>query len=90
MVAAGEDSPVTRHLRENQGIYCMTFKVKSAEAAAQYLRGKGLTLIGEVAGRFAISPDEAQGRLIYLTENTVPEYPPLGSRLGEPARFPAS
>jgi hypothetical protein len=89
MVGAGEDTPVARHSREVQGIYCMTFKVKSAQAAADYLRGKGLTLVGDVADRFAVAPEQAQGRLIYLTENEVPGYPPLGSRLAEPAVFPA-
>lgn len=34
MAGASEDSPVARHAREIQGIYCLTFKVKSAEAAA--------------------------------------------------------
>ncbi|MDR2856936.1 MAG: glyoxalase [Novosphingobium sp.] len=87
---AGDDgTAVARHSREIQGIYCLTFKVKSAQAAAEYLRGRGLTLIGDVASRFAIAPEEAQGRLIYFTEQTVPGYPPPGSRLGEPARFPA-
>jgi hypothetical protein len=89
MVGEGEVSPVARHCREHQGVYCMTFKVKSAAAAADYLRGKGATLVGDTGGRFAIAPDQAQGRLIYLTEQTVPGYPPLGSRMQEPAQFPA-
>jgi hypothetical protein len=89
MVGEREDSPVARHCREHQGIYCMTFKVKSAAVAADYLRGKGLTLVGGTAGRFAVAPEKAQGRLIYLTEQTVPGYPPLGSRMQEPAQFPA-
>jgi hypothetical protein len=88
LVGESEDSPVARHSHEHQGIYCMTFKVKSAAAAADYLRGKGLTLVGDVAGRFAIATAEAQGRLIYLTDETVPGYPPLGSRMQEPAQFP--
>jgi hypothetical protein len=66
----------------------MTFKVKSAEAAAGYLRGKGLTLVGDVVDRFAIASNQAYGRLIYFTENTVPGYPPLGSKMREPAEFP--
>ncbi|MBW8753984.1 MAG: glyoxalase [Sphingomonadales bacterium] len=87
MVGMTEDSPVARHCREIQGIYCMTFKVRSAEAAAAYLRGKGLTLVGDTATRFAIAPEQAQGRLIYFTEQVVPGYPPLGSRMDEPAQF---
>jgi hypothetical protein len=89
MVGEGEESPVFRHCRDVQGIYCMTFKVRSAEAAAAYLRGKGLTLVGDVSGRFAVAPEEAQGRLIWLTEQAVPGYPPLGSKMQQPAQFPA-
>ena len=89
MVGDCEESPVARHSRDVQGVYCMTFKVKSAQAAAEYLRGRGLTLVGEVADRFAVVPEQAQGRLIYFTQNEVPGYPPVGSRLSEPAVFPA-
>lgn len=89
MQGADENSPATRHTREIGGIYCLTFKVKSAQAAADYLRGKGLGLVGEIADRFAIDPDQAHGRLIYLTENSIDGYPPLGSRLRQPAWFPA-
>jgi hypothetical protein len=88
MAGTSEESPVARHCRDIQGIYCLTFKVKSAEAAAAYLRGKGLTLIGDVAVRFAIAPAQAHDRLIYFTERTMPDYPPLGSRMREPAVFP--
>ena len=89
MVGESEDSPVAQHCRDIQGIYCLTFKVKSAAAAADYLRGKGLTLVGDTASRFAIAPAEAQDRLIYFTEQTVPGYPPLGSKMQQPAQFPA-
>jgi hypothetical protein len=89
MAGTGEDSPVTRHARDIQGIYCLTFKVKSAGAAADYLRGKGLTLVGDTATRFAIAPEQAFGRLIYFTEQAVPGYPPLGSKMRQPAVFPA-
>lgn len=89
MVGRDADTPVARHSRDVQGVFCMTFKVKSAAAAADWLRGRGLALVGDVADRFAIAPAEAQGRLIYFTEHTMPGYPPVGSRLGEPARFPS-
>jgi hypothetical protein len=88
MAGIGETSPVARHCRDIQGIYCLTFKVKSAQAAADYLRGKGLTLVGEVDGRFAIAPAEAYDRLIYFTERAVDGYPPLGSKMHQPAEFP--
>jgi hypothetical protein len=47
------------------------------------LRSKGFELVGETATRFAIHPREAQERLIFFTENEVPGYPPLGSKLAE-------
>ena len=83
------DSPLGLHLQDVQGIYCLIFKVRSADAAAAYLRGKGLDLLGDVEDRFAIAPEQAFDRLIYFTENEVAGYPPLGSRLTEPAEFPA-
>lgn len=89
MVGQAEDTPVASHSRDVQGVYCLTFKVKSAQAAADYLRGRGLTLVGDVADRFAVVPEQAQGRLIYFTGNDQPGYPPLGSRMREPAHFPA-
>jgi catechol 2,3-dioxygenase-like lactoylglutathione lyase family enzyme len=82
-----ERSALARHAREIKGIYCLTFKVKDAPAAANYLRGKGLELVGNVADRFAIRPDQAFGRMIYFTDKTPPGYPPLGSKLREPAKF---
>jgi hypothetical protein len=89
MVPQSIDSPLARHLRETQGIYCLTFKVRSAQAAADYLRGKGLDLTGDIATRFAIRPDQAFDRLIYFTQNDVEGYPPLGSKLLQLAEFPA-
>jgi catechol 2,3-dioxygenase-like lactoylglutathione lyase family enzyme len=81
------EAAVARHAVEVKGIYCLTFKVKDAEAAADWLRGKGIALIGDVSDRFAIAPEEAHGRLIYFTGNSVKGYPELGSRLNTPARF---
>ena len=81
MVPAREDSVLGSHLREVQGIYCITFKVRSAQAAADYLRGRGHELVGETSTRFAVHPREAHERLIFFTECTLPGYPPLGSKL---------
>ena len=89
MVPGGDESLLGWHAREVQGIYCLTFKVKSASAAAAYLQAKGCQLIGDTATRFAIVPEQAQQRLIYFTEHAVPGYPPLGSKLLQPAQFPA-
>ncbi|GGB92050.1 hypothetical protein GCM10011494_08030 [Novosphingobium endophyticum] len=83
-----EDGPVATHAREVKGIYHLVYKVRSAEKAANYLRGKSLTLIGNVSDRFAIMPVEAHGRLIWFTEETPEGYPEVGSKLGEMARFP--
>lgn len=80
-------SALARHAQGIKGIYCLTFKVKSAPAAAAYLRGKGLELVGNVADRFAIRPDQCFDRLIYFTDKTPAGYPPLGSKLNEPAKF---
>jgi hypothetical protein len=87
MESRSERSALARHARDIQGIYCLTFKVRSAQAAAAYLRGEGFELIGNVADRFAIRPDQCFDRLIYFTEKTPAGYPPLGSKMGEPARF---
>lgn len=82
-----DSSALASHVRDVQGICCLTFKVRSADAAADWLRGKGLTLIGSTATRFAIAPEQAQGRTIWLTEQTVPGYPPLGSLMTTPAVY---
>jgi hypothetical protein len=85
-VATG--SPLAQHCREMQGIYCLTFKVRSAAAAAAYLRSKGLGLIGDVATRFAIRPEQAFGRLLYFTEHPIAGHPPLRSLITQPAQIP--
>lgn len=89
MVPRDPASPLARHVQETKGIYCLTFKVKDAQAAAAYLRGKGLSLTGDLADRFAIAPEQAHGRLIRFTANEVPGYPPIGSRLHQPDSFAA-
>jgi catechol 2,3-dioxygenase-like lactoylglutathione lyase family enzyme len=82
------DSPLAEHSRDIQGIYCLTFKVRSATAAAAYLRSAGLELLGDPATRFAIRPDQAFGRLLYFTDQLIEGYPPLGTLLSQPAQFP--
>jgi catechol 2,3-dioxygenase-like lactoylglutathione lyase family enzyme len=69
------DSGLARHLRDVQGVYCITFKVKSLKAAADYLRTKGLRLIGDLTRRFMIDPDQAFSRRIYFAEERVPGDP---------------
>ncbi len=89
MVPSVVDSELARHLRETQGIYCLTFKVRSAKAAADTLRSKGFDLIGDGATRFAIRPDQAFERTIYFTQNEVAGYPPLGSKILQLEEFAA-
>ncbi len=87
MQPTDEDLPLAQHCHDIQGIYCLTFKVRSAEAAADYLRDKGFDLVGDMRTRVAIKPEQAFGRLIYFTDKTFPAYPPLGSTLRHPAEF---
>ena len=87
MVPQSADTPLALHLRDVQGICCLTFKVRDAAAAADYLRGKGLRLIGDVSGRFAIDPAQAHGRLIWFTEAATPGHPPLGSMMPQRGLF---
>jgi len=65
------DSPLARHCRDIQGIYCLTFKVRSSLAAVDYLRDKGFGLVGDPKTRFAINPDQAFGRLLYFTDEPI-------------------
>ena len=81
-------SAIARHRRDCQGMCCLTFKVRSAAAAAAYLQQKGYRLVGDTATRFAIDPDQAFSRLLYFTEEQLPGYPPVGSMIPgwEPSR----
>jgi len=88
MAPRGGETALAKHVTETKGIYCITFKVRSAEAAAEYLRGKGPELVGDVADRFAIKPEQAHGRLIYFTDRTPEGYPAVGSKLDKPGAFP--
>ena len=67
MAPLDDDTPLAHHAREIQGIYCLTFRVRSPDAAATYLRNQGLDLIGDTSTRFAIDPVQAFGRRIYFT-----------------------
>ncbi|VWX46579.1 glyoxalase [Novosphingobium sp. 9U] len=82
-LVGAEGSAVAAHARDIKGIYHLVFKVRDAACAADALRASGLELIGDVASRFAIVPEQAHGRLIWLTEVTSEWYPPVGSRMHE-------
>ncbi|PNU03962.1 glyoxalase [Novosphingobium guangzhouense] len=75
-------SPVACHAQDIGGICHLVFKVRDAAAAMACLRGQGLPLVGTQDTRFAVHPDAAHGRLIWLTGQTPPGYPAPGSRLG--------
>ena len=87
------ESPLGRHLAEAQGIRSLTFKVASGPAAAAWLASRGLSLIGDdpagSGARFAVDPRQAHGRLIWFTDALPAGYPAPGSRMTEPAQFPA-
>lgn len=83
MAGCDDDGAVARHAREIKGIYNLVFKVRDAAVAAAALRGRGLELIGDISGRFAVVPDQAHGRLIWLTDGSPEGYPPVGSRMGD-------
>lgn len=71
------------------GICGITFKVTEAEAAWRYLESRGFELVGSVATRFAITPGQAQGRLIWFSENLPAGWPTPHSAIRHPAQFPA-
>lgn len=90
MQPMSDASPLAEHCRDIQGIYCLTFKVRSAARASDYLRSRGFDLTGDPKTRFAIVPEQAHGRLIYFTDCVPDAYPAVGSLLRHPAKFHAS
>ena len=76
-----EASPLAVHARDVRGICRLTFQVRDAAAAADYLRGKGLAVLGDPR-RFCIDPDQAFGRRFVFTDMALDGRPPLGSKLG--------
>ena len=85
---AREGTALADHARDNPGLCGITFKVRSAKAAADYLAGRGCTLVGNAETRFAISPDEAQGRLIWFSQTVPAGWPNPHSLLRKPVPFP--
>ena len=83
-----EGTGLADHARDNPGICGITFKVRSASAAANYLKGRRYSLIGSAETRFAIVPEEAQGRLIWFSEAVPEGWPVPHSHLRSPVPFP--
>lgn len=79
-----EGGDLARHARQKNGIWCLTFQVRSAAKAADYLRGKGLNLIGTTQNRFAIAPEQVAGRQMWFTDEKPAGYPdiPIPSLIG--------
>lgn len=78
-------SELARHAEETKGIWSLTFQVRAIEAAADYLRGKGLRLIERRARSFTIDPAQAFGRRLQFTDERIGGYPPVDA-----ARPPAA
>ena len=72
MAPVEKDTPLERHVRDVRGIYCLTFQVRSAPDAAEWLRSKGFTLIGDPKRRFAVDPAQMCGRRLYFTDEAAP------------------
>lgn len=70
-------SALAEHARAVRGIWGLTFQVRSASAAADYLRSKGLELIGDPQARFAIDPRQAFGRRLWFTDERLDGYPQI-------------
>lgn len=83
-----DDSYLAAHLRDHPGMCGMTFKVRSAAAAAEFLKKRGYDLIGSIETRFAIPPEQAQGRLIWFSENLPEGWPVPQSHIARPEVFP--
>ena len=77
MGALDAGSELAAHARERRGIWSLTFKVSSIGRAADYLTGKGLRLIEQGDRSFALDPEQAFGRWLCFTEESVESYPPF-------------
>jgi catechol 2,3-dioxygenase-like lactoylglutathione lyase family enzyme len=70
-----EGSDLARHAQEAKGIWSLTFKVRSVQAAADYFRAKGLRLAEPADGSFALDPEQAFGRRLRFTDEVPKDYP---------------
>lgn len=71
----------------DSGICGITFKVRNAKAAWAHLEARGFSLIGKAEERFAISPQQAEGRLIWFSEVLPSGWPAPHSAIRTPAQF---
>ncbi|MEY4721474.1 MAG: hypothetical protein RIQ46_1199 [Pseudomonadota bacterium] len=82
LAARDSGSALATHAESIKGIWSLTFQVRDAAAAADYLRARGLDIVGDTAGRFGLRPEQAHGRRIRFTEVAPEGYPAPGSRFG--------
>ena len=57
------------------GVYSVNFKVKSPPKAAEYLKSKGLRLVGDPRSRFSIDPRDAFGAVFTFVGEELPNDP---------------
>jgi catechol 2,3-dioxygenase-like lactoylglutathione lyase family enzyme len=79
------ESELARHAEATKGIWSLTFKVRAAAAAADYLTGRGLRLVERQDRSFALDPDQAFGRWLRFTDEHVAGYPPVSAPRPPPA-----
>lgn len=69
---AGKGTPLADYVSKyGGGIYSISFKVKSVKAAADYLKSKGLRLVGDSKRRVTIDPRDAFGVTFSMVEQEV-------------------
>jgi len=62
LAPAGKGTPLADYVAKfGGGIYSVSFKVKSLGKAADYLKSKGMRLVGDAKRRFSIDPRDAYG-----------------------------
>jgi methylmalonyl-CoA/ethylmalonyl-CoA epimerase len=72
MAPAGKGTPLSDYVaKHGGGIYSVNFKVKSLAGAADYLKSKGLRLVGEPKRRFSIDPRDSFGVTFTMVDRDV-------------------
>jgi catechol 2,3-dioxygenase-like lactoylglutathione lyase family enzyme len=73
MEPAGKGTPLSDYVAKyGGGLYSVNFKVKSLGKAAEYLKSKGLRLVGDEKRRFNIDPRDCFGVTFTFVDQDVP------------------
>jgi hypothetical protein len=80
-----DGSELARHAAAKKGIWSLTFKVRSAHAAADYFQARRLGLVKAGGRSFALDPEQAFGRWLQFTDETPEGYPPFNAPRPTPA-----